>query len=226
MTPALLEQILDHARAEAPREACGILIWDGKHDAIYRPCRNVAGGDEHFQIHPEDWVEAEDAGVVLGVVHSHPGGTTEPSPADLRGCNRSGVPWWIFTLEGEWKRITPSGWTVLGHPFAWGVSDCLTLARDCYAGIPDQLRSNGFWHLHDAFREGMGAAHFQVVEDGPETDDLLLMSIRGQGVPNHCAIYQGAGMIAHHLPGRLSRIEDLGPLNRAVVATLRRTIPC
>ena len=227
MTPALLEAILDHARAETPREACGVLIWDGANDAIYRPCLNVAEGDDHFQIDPEDWVAAEDAGPVLGIVHSHPGGTVEPSPADLLGISRSGVPWWIVTPEGDWKRYTPPSWKVLGHPFAWGVSDCLTLARDCYAGIPDAVRGSGFWRLHDLFTEGIGAAHFEVVTDGPEPDDLLLMSIRGLvdgvKVPNHCAVYVGSGRIAHHMPGRFSREEDMGPLGRAVVATLRRT---
>ena len=60
------------------------------------------------------------------------------------------------------------------------------------------------------------------VEDGPLVGDALLFSIRGAGVPNHCAVYIGGGRVLHHLPGRLSREEDLGPLNRAVVAVVRR----
>lgn len=221
MTPALLEQILDHARAEAPREACGVLVWDGANGAIYHRCRNI-GTLDHFEIHPEDWVEAEDSGKVLGVVHSHPGGTTAPSERDVLFCNRSGVPWWIFTLDGAWHRIKPAEWSIFGHPFAWGVQDCYTLARDWYPGIPDFVRAPGFWTLHDLFMEGLGDARFEAVGDGPFLDDALLLSIRGRGVANHCAVYLGNGRIAHHLPGRLSREEDLGPLNRAVVATVRR----
>lgn len=222
MTPALLEQILDHARAEAPREACGVLVWDGANGATYRPCLNLAGDDDHFQIDPTDWVDAEDAGTVLGVVHSHPGGTCEPSEADLRGLERSGVPWWIVDLYGAWKRLTPPSWKLLGHPFAWGIQDCYTLARDYYGGLPDFLRGPGFWTLHDLFGAGLASAGFAPCT-GPEVDDALLLSIRGGGVANHCAVYLGAGRIAHHLPGRLSREEDLGPLNRAVVAVVRRT---
>ncbi len=222
MTPALLEQILAHARAEAPREACGVLTWDGANGAVYHPCRNAAPGNEHFQLDPEDWVTAEDAGMVLGIVHSHPGGTTNPSPADTRACNRSGVPWWIFTLDGEWQRLKPVAWSIFGHPFAWGIQDCYTLARDWYGHLPDFVRAPGFWNLRDLFMEGLAEARFEAVADGPAMDDALLMSIRGRGVANHCAIYLGGGRIAHHLPGRLSREEDLGPLNRAVVATVRR----
>lgn len=221
MTPTLLAQILTHACAEAPREACGVLVWDGANNAVYHPCRNVAEGDDHFQIHAEDWVAAEDAGPVMGIVHSHPGGTVEPSEADLQAMERSGLPWWIVTPEGAWKRYTPAGWSSMGQPFAWGIQDCLTLARDHYEGIPDQLREPGFWNTSNPFVHGMAGARFEVVTD-TEPDDLLLMSIRGHGIPNHCAVYLGNGRIAHHLPGRMSREEDLGPLNRAVVATLRR----
>jgi len=221
VTPALLEVIRDHVTAEAPRECCGLLVWDGKDTAVYRHCQNVAEGDDHFAIHPEDWVAAEDAGVILGVVHSHPGGTVAPSEADVEGCNRSGLPWWIFDHLGNWKRITPASWSPLGRPFAWGIQDCFSLLRDSYPGVPDFERGPGFWHMADLFRAHMDAAGFQLA-DGPEVDDVLLMSIRGQGVTNHCAVYIGSGRIVHHLPGRLSREEDLGPLNRAVTGVVRR----
>ncbi len=222
MTPDILGQILSHVEAEAPREACGVLVWDGGHNATYRPCRNISEGQEHFQIHPEDWVAAEDAGVVLGVVHSHPGGTTQPSEMDVRGCDRSGVPWWIFTEKGDWHRVTPAGWSVAGRPFAWGIQDCYTLARDVFRGLPDFLRFPGFWESTDLFTSSLQFAGFEAFDDDPAPGDALLMSIRGGGVPNHCAVYLGAGRIVHHLPGRLSREEDLGPLVRAVVMKVRR----
>ena len=221
MTPALLESILAHHAAEAPREACGVLVWDGKDNATYHPCRNIAEGEERFEIHPEDWVAAEDAGPILGVVHSHPGGTAEPSELDRHRCNRSGVPWWVFAGEA-WTRITPAGWSITGRPFAWGVQDCYTLARDAFGGVPDFVRAPGFWNREDLFGENLAAAGFERVEDGPCPGDGLLLSIRGGRVINHCAVYLGAGRIAHHLPGRLSREEDLGPLNRAVVSVVRR----
>jgi len=223
MTPALLELILDHARAEAPRECCGVLVWDGNNGANYHRCQNIADGDGHFEIHPEDWVAAEDAGLVLGVVHSHPGGAAEPSEWDQESCNRSGIPWWIVTLEGDWRRITPADWDVRGKVFAWGLQDCYTLARDAYGHMPDFVRGPGFWTTRDLFSEGLERAGFKRVEDGPLVGDALLMMIRGGGVPNHCALYMGGGKILHHLPGRLSREEDMGPLNRAVVAVVRRT---
>jgi proteasome lid subunit RPN8/RPN11 len=223
MTPALIEAIHAHVLAELPREACGVLVWDGKHGAVYHPCRNTAEGDEHFQIHPEDWVSAEDAGPVMGVVHSHPYGITTPSPADVEGCNRSGLPWWIFDERGTWRRVVPSGWEMTGHPFAWGVQDCFTLVRDGIAGVPDFSREPMFWEKDDLFGRFQTVAGFEPV-GSVEPGDVLIFSIRGQGVANHCAVYLGGGRIVHHMPGRLSREEDLGPLKAAVVRVVRRRL--
>ncbi len=225
MTPALVEQILEHAKSDSTRECCGILIWDGKHGAIYRPCRNIADdGESNFHIHPEDWISAEDAGTILGVVHSHPD-EADPvaSEQDRSACDRSGVPWWVFTLDGAWSRIVPGTWTLTGHPFAWGVQDCFTLLRDFYRGVPDLVREPAFWLNTDLISKNIMESGFHTV-DSVEIHDTLIMSIRSYGVPNHCAVYIGDGRIVHHMPGRLSREEQLGPINRAVVAVARRTV--
>ena len=223
MTPALLESILAHARSEAPREACGLLVWDGKFDAVYHPCRNIFPlAEECFEIAPEDWIAAEDAGKVLGVVHSHPCSSVEPSRSDQQECDRSALPWWIVDLEGHWNRITPKGWTLTGHPFAWGVQDCSGLARDYTGCNLDFTRDEPSLYGENLFEKHLSNAGFELVTDGPRPGDVLLMSLKAKGIANHCAIYIGEGQILHHMVGRLSRKENLGPLNRAVVGVARR----
>jgi proteasome lid subunit RPN8/RPN11 len=77
-----------HARAEAPRECCGLLVGLGDriHHAV--PTRNIAARPTRYEIDPAEHFpvirEARDAGLdVLGAYHSHPSGPPEPSPSDL-----------------------------------------------------------------------------------------------------------------------------------------------
>jgi proteasome lid subunit RPN8/RPN11 len=222
MTPALLKLILAHASREAPRESCGLLVSTSGNLAEYVPCRNLSSLD-HFQIHPEDWADCEDRGHVLGVAHSHPGqAQLEPSPWDLEGQAETGLPWYIVLPDsGAWLRFGASPQE--GRVFAWGVEDCFSLVSDYYGGMVDFLREPKFWESTDLFRRGMALAgfHERGLND-PAPGDVMLFSIHGNGIPNHCAVYLGYGTILHHLPGRLSRVEPIGAWVRDLVAICRR----
>ena len=76
---------LEHARSEYPREACGLLVIR-KGREVYARCRNIGVGTDQFVIHPEDYAAADIQGEIVGVVHSHPGMSPEPSQADRVAC--------------------------------------------------------------------------------------------------------------------------------------------
>lgn len=81
--------VLAHCREELPLEACGLLL--GRGDAVLEtwPARNVASGDRRrrFELDPREFIAADaDARIrgleILGVYHSHPDRTAQPSEAD------------------------------------------------------------------------------------------------------------------------------------------------
>jgi proteasome lid subunit RPN8/RPN11 len=86
--PGVLEAIANHARHDAPRECCGLLI--GHEDRIEEaePVVNRAADPlRRYEIDPNDFLAAVKrcrgtTRSVVGVYHSHPRTDAEPSESD------------------------------------------------------------------------------------------------------------------------------------------------
>ena len=103
------QQMIDHARACLPEEACGILggKWDQVEVVI--AITNELHLSGRFRMAPEEQVKAfcqlEEMGMdLIGLFHSHPNGPGEPSPLDLKEFAYPGVPVVVcYPVEREWN---------------------------------------------------------------------------------------------------------------------------
>jgi [CysO sulfur-carrier protein]-S-L-cysteine hydrolase len=95
--------LAEHARAEAPNEACGLLLLRDGRAARYVPGRNGAASPYRFalEVDPETWF-LEDEGYELAVVHSHVASPPRPSRTDVENIGLwDGRPYVILSLKDD-----------------------------------------------------------------------------------------------------------------------------
>ncbi|TXH06674.1 MAG: peptidase P60 [Rhodocyclaceae bacterium] len=209
---------LEHAREEFPREACGLLVIR-KGREVYIRCRNIGIGTDQFVIHPEDYAAADIQSEIVGVVHSHPGMTPEPSQADRVACEATGLRWHIVGFPSEaWVSMDPAGFAapLVGREWSHGVLDCYSLVRDWFRiersiELPNFARFDDWWTRgENLYLENFAQAGFAVIDPCDlQPGDCFLMQVASP-VPNHAAVYLGDGLILHHLQGRLSSRDVYG----------------
>jgi proteasome lid subunit RPN8/RPN11 len=109
--------LVEHAEAEAPNEACGLIVLREGVAERYVAAENEAASPYRFELKadPEVWF-LEDEGYELAVFHSHPSSPPRPSRTDVENIGLwEGRPYVILSLHsGElaaWKiedgRIDP-----------------------------------------------------------------------------------------------------------------------
>lgn len=225
------DEALQHAQAEFPREACGLVVRVDGLDA-FRACENRAlDAAEHFVISAEDYAAAEDAGEIVAVFHSHPNAPCHASEADRVACEASGLPWYIVGLpSGQWAECVPCGYRapLEGRPFVHGVLDCYSLVRDWYQDVrgvtlPDFERRDNWWaNGGNLYREHFAEAGFREIElRDAQVGDMILMQVQAP-VENHAAILLDGNVILHHLHGRLSCRETYTGYWRRVTRSVMR----
>jgi proteasome lid subunit RPN8/RPN11 len=98
---AVRSALVEHAEAESPNEACGLIALRDSVAERYIPGRNAAASPYRFELDldPEHWF-LEDDGYELAVFHSHLSSPPRPSRTDVENIGLwEGRPYVILTLK-------------------------------------------------------------------------------------------------------------------------------
>lgn len=120
LLPAMARTMIAHAAEASPREACGLIVYDGagRPVRLYRTT-NVHPDPDRFELDPVEHFgvvkEADECGWRIGAVyHSHPRGPARPSATDLD----AGIdPDWISFVIG---RDRTAKWVIRAYKMADG----------------------------------------------------------------------------------------------------------
>ena len=116
---AVRRTLEEHARAEAPNEACGVVVLREGIAERYVPGRNAAASPYRFELEvdPEVWF-LEDDGYELAVFHSHLSSPPRPSRTDVENIGLwEGRPYLILSLgDGELAAFSITGAQIEQQP--------------------------------------------------------------------------------------------------------------
>jgi proteasome lid subunit RPN8/RPN11 len=101
---AVRRELAAHAEADAPNEACGLILFREGVAERYVRGRNAAASPYRFELElddPEIWF-AEDDGYELAVFHSHLSAPARPSRTDVENIGLwESRPYLIYSLQRD-----------------------------------------------------------------------------------------------------------------------------
>jgi proteasome lid subunit RPN8/RPN11 len=110
---AVRSAIAEHARAELPNEACGLLLLDGETAVEYLAGENASPSPYYFELRldPVVWADLGERDLEQAVVHSHVSSPPRPSRTDVERIGLwQGLPYVIYSVR-------------LDELAAWRISD-------------------------------------------------------------------------------------------------------
>ena len=115
---AVRAELVAHANAELPNEACGLILFEDDTAVEYVRGTNVSASPYHFelQIDPVTWADLNDRDVVQAVFHSHISSPPRPSRTDVQNIGLwAGQPYLIYTVRtnelAAWRNCAVLSWS-------------------------------------------------------------------------------------------------------------------
>ncbi len=106
LTRQIYDEMVAHARSEAPNESCGMLATADGRLTVFFPAENEFASPMRFRIAAQDQIriynEIDDRGEEVAIFHSHPNTEAAPSQTDINlAADWPGAIWVICSLADD-----------------------------------------------------------------------------------------------------------------------------
>ena len=112
ISPADRDELLAHARDDAPNECCGYArARDGRVEKLFR-AENLRKSPYGYEIDPRSLLaanELDDEGFEVVIYHSHPKSAAEPSQTDI---NLAHYPHWRYVIVSLTDEPAVRAWRI------------------------------------------------------------------------------------------------------------------
>lgn len=200
LTDEIKDKIRDLAKKYAPKEMCGIICSsDGTAFEYVDVPNSHEDPTGHFRIDAKVVDRLNDQHKVIhAIVHSHPKGSSDPSPYDLVQMNIHNRPYVIVGMDGDISVNDPERAPLIGRFYVHGTQDCYSIVRDYYArelgiNLRDAPRKDNWWQ--DADHPSLYVEMFkefgfvEVPKEDMRRNDVMLCRWGNTQHINHALIY-------------------------------------
>ena len=207
------KEIVKHAESNPNEEVCGTVSLDKLLIAqVNKEINESVDKSNSFQISPNKIINTDN---ILGVYHSHPSGTAEPSDSDKSNSEEMCLPYLIYSNEFKnFYLYYPQSYkptSIYGRPYITGFYECVCTIKDYLlteAGVDEDYTEYNYWPSSDPIEAnkyliGILTKRFKRIKDNSiKKHDILILNAGEKTF--HVGMYTGSNEFVHQRAFHLS----------------------
>jgi proteasome lid subunit RPN8/RPN11 len=215
-------KIIDHAESYPETEVCGFIFLNNDLTVSIERAKNESKTPgESFLVSPSRFINRTLSKRVLGLYHSHPKSSENPSSQDISMSEEMGIPYLIYSLiTKNFYLYYPESYSpesLIGRPYVKGFFECTCVFKDYFyenLGINITKWNENYW-LPEGDREAnsllleiLDKKLKKVQKEKIKKHDVILFEVK-KGKRFHVGMYCGNDNFMHQVSGTLSQEQVL-----------------
>ncbi len=216
------KEIIKHAESQPEEEVCGLVLLNRDLTISIKKLKNLSDKkQESFAFSPQYFIDCKINQKILGIYHSHPKTTEEPSMQDTLISEEMGIPYLIYSLKTKkFFLYYPESYEpekLIGRPYIKGFYECTCLFKDYFMlklNINITKWNKNYWLTevdHEANKQLEDILNNNLIKIKKEEikkHDVIVFQLK-ENKRKHVGIYLGDDFFIHQCGNTVSRKQIL-----------------